>query len=72
MFLEIKENIRITDELDAKIEEVLKKYRGKYENKSHFIRCAIMRAVNEDLAKSLAGIHKKKKIEAEILKRPRR
>lgn len=36
-------SFRLTKELEAKLDKALSKFPGLYQNKSHFIRCAVSR-----------------------------
>lgn len=41
-------NVRINDKIIKDINKIVRKKNEKYENASHFIRCAILRTIREE------------------------
>jgi hypothetical protein len=48
MFLDKRINIRIKAEEIIKINQILNKNKDKYDNISHFIRCATIKLIKEE------------------------
>ena len=42
-------SIRLKSEVSESINKIIRAYKGKYDNKSHFIRCAINKLIREEL-----------------------
>jgi len=48
MYIEGKENFRIGTKQQEKIKKIITKLPNKYDNVSHFIRCAIIKLIREE------------------------
>lgn len=48
MFFEDRATFRLTEEQKKAIKEIFEEHQDKYENVSHFVRCAILKLIKEE------------------------